>query len=133
MYGGQIKDEHVFLPFPIAKRPRLGARILVRSYVRRYLKAVYKEIGDWQEEHAERSSYLLLYSIAYVEEFTTQYLDHLMISMYKASLIDNNKTIQNNIITTFRLIGRYCLPKAFADLIIKAIRNELAGFYTFTA
>jgi len=63
----------------------------------------------------------------------TQYLDTLMIAMYKASLIDNNKIIQDNIQTTFRLIGRYCLPKAYGDLVIKAIRNELAGFYTFTA
>jgi hypothetical protein len=111
----------------------MGSRIVVRSYVRRYLKALYKEIGDWQEEHAERSSCLLLYSICYVEDFMTQYLDHLLLSMYKASLIDNNKLIQKNITTTFRMIGRYCLPKSYNELIVKAIRNELAGFYSFTA
>jgi len=47
MYGGQLRDEDVKLPFPIKMRPRMGSRILVRSYVRRYLKALYKEIGDW--------------------------------------------------------------------------------------
>ena len=71
MHAGIVKDEHVFLPQPMTHRPRLGARILVRSYVRRYLKALFKEIGDWIEEHAERSSNLLLYSICYTEEFMT--------------------------------------------------------------
>jgi hypothetical protein len=133
MYGGQIEDRHVTLPFPIARRPRIGARILVRSYVRRYLKAIYTEIGDWIEEHAERTSNLLVYSICYTEEFMTQYCDNLLIAMYKASLIDNNKIIQKNIIKAFRLIGRYCMPKSWGELILKAIRNDLAGFYTFTA
>ena len=63
----------------------------------------------------------------------TQYLDSLLLAMYQASLIDNNKLIMKNISTTFRLIGRYCLPKSYGELVIKAIRNELAGFYTFTA
>ena len=107
--------------------------MLVKSYVRRYLKALYREIGDWIEENQARAAKLLKYSICYVEEFMTQYLDNLLISMYKASLIDNNKIIQNNIITCFRMLGRYCMPKSYGDLIIKAIRNELAGFYTFTA
>mmetsp|Transcript_33001 Transcript_33001/g.50533 ORF Transcript_33001/g.50533 Transcript_33001/m.50533 type:complete len:160 (+) Transcript_33001:948-1427(+) len=47
MFGGVIKDDHIPLPNPLQHRPRLGARILVRSYVRRYLKALYREIGDW--------------------------------------------------------------------------------------
>ena len=50
-FKGTIKDEHIQLPDPIPHRPRLGARILVRSYVRRYLKALYGEIGSWIEEH----------------------------------------------------------------------------------
>lgn len=131
-YEGKIEDKNVDLPFPIAHRPRMGARILVRSYVRRYMKAIQNEIGDWNEEHAERTTHLLVYSICYVEEFMTQYLDHLLISMYKACLIDNNKLIMKNIRQSLRLIGRYCLPKSFSDHVIKAIRNELAGFYTFT-
>lgn len=71
MCGGIIKDEHVILPAPISARPRLGSRILVRSYIRRYLKALYKEIADWIEIHQERAVKLLVYSICYVEEFMT--------------------------------------------------------------
>ena len=53
--------------------------------------------------------------------------------MYKASLIKNNKCIGKNIPLCFRLIGRYVVPKSYGDLVIRAIRNELASFYTFTA
>ena len=133
MYGGIIRDEHVFLPSPLKTRPRLGARLLVRSYVRRYLKALYKEIGDWIEEHAERSSNLLMYSICYTEEFVTQYLDHLLVAMYRASLVKNNKVIGKNIPLCFRMIGRYVVPKSYNDLVCRAIKNELASFYTFTS
>ena len=84
MFGGKIKDENIPLPHPLVHRPRIGARLLVRSYCRRYLKALYKELGEWIDDHQERASNLLMYSICYVEEFMTQYLDHLFIAMYKA-------------------------------------------------
>jgi hypothetical protein len=45
--NGLVKDSDLFLPYPFVHRPSLGARILVRSYVRRYLKALYNEINDW--------------------------------------------------------------------------------------
>jgi hypothetical protein len=32
----------------------------------------------------------------------------------------------------FQLIGRYCLPKYYRQLIMSAIRNELASFYSYT-
>ena len=57
-------------------RPCLGARILVRSYVRRYIKAIFHELGDWIEENAERTSNLLLFSIIYSEDYMVQYSCH---------------------------------------------------------
>ena len=32
-----------------------------------------------------------------------------------------------------RLIGRYSTPKSYDEILNKAIRNEMASFYTFTA
>lgn len=93
LHNGLVKDEDVTLPEPLAHRPRLGARILVRSYVRRYLKALYAEIGAWIQDHQERAANLLMYSICYVEEFMTQYLDHLLVAMYKAILNKENKVV----------------------------------------
>ena len=45
--NGKVKESEYVLPYPFVHRPSLGARILVRSYVRRYLKAIYTELTDW--------------------------------------------------------------------------------------
>ena len=55
-FGGKIKDSALILPLPFIHRPCMGARILVRSYVRRYLQPIYREITDWIQENRERAS-----------------------------------------------------------------------------
>ena len=132
-HEGKITDEMITLPSPMAHRPRLGSRILVRSYCRRYLKALYREIGDWIQEHQERASNLLLFSICYVEDFMTQYMDHMLVAMYKAILNKENKLVMKNVPLSFRMLGRYVNPTSYGPLIIQAIRNELASFYQYTA
>jgi hypothetical protein len=92
-FGGKVKDSDIILPLPFLHRPCLGSRILVRSYVRRYLKAIYKELTDWIQEHRERASELLLCSIIYTEEFMTQFLDHLLVSLYKVVGEKENKNV----------------------------------------
>jgi hypothetical protein len=133
MYGGIITDDLVKLPDPIIARPRLGSRILVRSYVRRYLKALYKELADWIDVHQERAVKLLVYSICYVEEFMTQYMDHLLIAVYKAILNRENKVVSKHITQSCRLLGRYVKPSSYSPLVVQAIKNELASFYSYTS
>ena len=132
-YAGLITDDKVTLPAPIVSRPRLGSRILVRSYVRRYLKALYKELADWIEISQERAVKLLMYSICYVEEFMTQYMDHLLVAIYKAIQNKENKIVQKHIVISCRLLGRYVKASQYSPFIIRAIRNELASFYSYTA
>ena len=132
-YDGLITDDKVTLPAPVVSRPRLGSRILVRSYVRRYLKALYKELGDWIEIAQERAVKLLMYSICYVEEFMTQYMDHLLVAIYKAIQNKENKVVSKHIVTSCRLLGRYVKASQYSPFIIRAIRNELASFYSYTA
>jgi hypothetical protein len=69
--NGTVKDSDLKYPFPILHRPRLGARIVVRTYVRRYLKGLFAELNDWIEVHRERCSNLMLYSIMYAEDYMT--------------------------------------------------------------
>lgn len=69
--GGKIKDQNLVLPFPILHRPRLGARMIIRQYVRRYIKNASHEVTDWIDENAARASYLILYSIIYTEDHMT--------------------------------------------------------------
>jgi hypothetical protein len=82
------------LPSPFKHRPRLGARIVVKSYTYRYLKAVYKELSDWIIENRQRAAHLLLSLIIYTEDYITQYLDHLMLSLYKAVLEKEDKILK---------------------------------------
>lgn len=113
-------------------RPRLGARVLVRSYVRRYIKAIFHELGDWIEENAERTSNLLLYSIIYSEDYMTQFMDEMLVAMYRTTLSKTNKVLMRNMPRCFRFLGRYCMPNTFEKLILPAIGNELASCFAFT-
>ena len=120
------------LPYPILHRPRLGSRTQVRSYVRRYINAISNELTDWIEENACRASHLLVYSIVYAEEFMTQFLDKLLVSMYKVVNSNDNKILSKNIPLSFKLLGRYCMPYSYEQLVLTAIKNELASHYPFT-
>ena len=116
----------------MAHRPRLGARFIVKQYVQRYIKNLYKEITDWLESSRVRCSNLLVFSIIYTEEYTIQFLDNLFVALYKVVLEVDNPTVKKNVPLIFQLIGRYCLPKYYRQLIMSAIRNELASFYSYT-
>jgi len=130
--NGAIKHDQTDLPFPIVHRPRLGARVLVRSYVRRYIKAIFHELDDWIEVNTERTSNLLLYSVIYSEDFMVGYMDEMLVKMYKVVLQKKNKTIAKNVRLSFRFLGRYCMPYTYEKLIIPAISNELGSVFAHT-
>ena len=64
-----------------------------------------------------------MYSVCYVEEFMTQYMDHLLVAMYKAILRKDNKEILERVRDIFRLLGRYVTPKSYMPFLIKAMSN----------
>lgn len=59
------------LPDPFKKRPCMGARIIVRSHVRKFWNALYKEIKDPYFESRIRSANLFLMSVVYAEDYMT--------------------------------------------------------------
>jgi hypothetical protein len=54
-----------------------------------------------------------LFSTIYSEDYMTQFLDELLVAMYKVVIDKSNKDIADNIKLTLRLIGRYCKPSAY--------------------
>ena len=60
-------------------------------------------------------------------------MDHLLVAMYKAILRKDNKKIPDRICESFRLLGRYVTPSAYCPFIVKAMSNQLASFYAYTA
>ena len=57
----------------------------------------------------------------------TQFLDHLMVAMYKVVNSKENKIISSNIPRAFKMIGRYCMPYSYECHSLTAIKNELAS------
>ena len=104
----------------------------MRSYVRRYVKAIFFELGDWIDENAERASNLLLYSLIYSEDYIVQHMDEMLVKMYKVILQKDNKVLMKNMPLCFRFLGRYCMPISYEKLIIPAISNELASCFSYT-
>ena len=76
--------------------------------MRRYIKAIFHELGDWLEENAERTSNLLLYSIVYSEDYMVQFMDEMLVKMYKVVLSKSNKVLMKNMPICFKFLGRYC-------------------------
>ena len=114
------------LPRPFKHRPRMGSRIVVRSYTRRYLKAIYRELSDWILENRQRAAHLLLSLVIYTEDYITQYLDHLLLSLYKAILEKEDTDLREKLEISCKLLGRYWLPKVYCKFLFTA----LSGGYT---
>ena len=62
----------------------------------------------------------------------TQFLDKLLVSMYKVVNSKSNKILSKNIPLSFKLLGRYCMPYSYEQLVLTAIKNELASQYPYT-
>jgi len=54
------------------------------------------------------------------------------VCLYKVVLDKSNKTITKNIELSVKMLGRYCSAKSYQTLIMSAIKNELASFYSYT-
>lgn len=61
-----------------------------------------------------------------------QFMDEMLVSMYKTALNKSNKVLVKNLPLSFRFLGRYCMPSTYEKLIIPAISNELASCFTHT-
>jgi hypothetical protein len=112
------------LPRPFKHRPRLGARNVIRGYVRRYLKAIYKELSDWILENRQRAAHLLLWLLVYTEDYITQFLDHLLLSLYKAILEKEDMVLKEKLEIWAKLIGRYCSAETFKPFLFSTIWGE---------
>ena len=68
------KITNIRLPPPFKKRPRLGARFFIKSHIRKFLSALYREVKDWQYTNRLEAATLLLHALIYSEDYITQFL-----------------------------------------------------------
>ena len=140
---------NISYPFPIKKRPCLGCRKIVLSYIRRYIKNLTNEFEGIDNEIKYKVSNLLLYSIVYSEEGIVEYLDGILLLFMKDFLknsnnfIDNlerniymNKNaysqiieINNILIKSSEMIGVFCDFDSITKIIYPTIKGDLNGDY----
>ncbi len=131
----QIKFADLYYPFPLARRPRLGSRVLVKKYIRRYMQGLCKEYESIEESIKIKVSNLLLFSIAYAEEGIIEYLDGIIICFGKEIAYALNKTNNKNseivesIYKSLRLLGRFCDYEAITKIIFPTILGEMNSNY----
>lgn len=117
------------LPDPFVKRPRLGSRLFFRQYVRRYLNAIFIELGDWISASRLYSSQLLLALIIFTEESITMYLEKFLTCMCKAMNINNSAEILKNLETATKLVGRFVETDSYMPQVLSAVRVRY-GIYS---
>lgn len=121
------------LPDPFVKRPRLGARLYFRQYIRRYLKAIFVEIADWISTSREYSANLLLALVIFTEDFITQNLDTFLSSMYRALTLTQKEEVRWSLEMTVKLVGRFVDPASYLPQVTAAltVRYLLLRFFMF--
>jgi len=73
-----------------------------------------------------------VFSILYSEDYMVQFLDNLLVSLYRVILEKENKVVKKNVPVCLKLLGRYCMPNHYQTLLMSALKNELASFYSYT-
>ena len=56
----------------------------------------------------------------------------MLVALYRVVLNTTNKVIIKRVSLSLKMIGRYCPTYAYEDLLVSAIKNELASYYPFT-
>jgi hypothetical protein len=130
-------NTNLYYPFPIANRPCLGARLLVRKYLRRYIKNLCKEYESIEEGIKIRVSNLILYSIIYAEDSIIEYLDQIFLCFQKEitrvkagkGITKDSVQIVEPMIKSLKLLGRFCDYESITKLIYPTIVGDLNASY----
>ncbi len=81
-----------------------------------------RELEDWQEDNRERSVNLLLCSLVYSEGNITQFVDKMLLPIYKALVQPSTKVIAEKLPICITLLGQYLNPKVYLPLLFTALK-----------
>lgn len=142
-WASQYKSiDELDYPFPIRKRPSRGSRYLIKKYLRRYIKSLCKEFESIDNEIRLKCANLLMYSICYSEEVINEFLNDILLCLFKEACKDkyseyyicNNKSDENEIkhmkerlISISQLIGRYVDYDSIVNVVYPSLKGEVNG------
>ncbi|XP_022051018.2 dynein axonemal assembly factor 5 isoform X2 [Acanthochromis polyacanthus] len=118
-----IKDKMDFLLSPPphypagVERPGLGCRELVVRNLGRLLPAVSHDVTDWLVPTRIRTSQLLSVLLLHAEDHSTQHLQPLLATIYRACS-DSERDVVRNCLAAAELLGTFVPPAVFLKLLL---------------
>ncbi|XP_026281216.1 dynein axonemal assembly factor 5 [Frankliniella occidentalis] len=117
-----IKDKLDFLDaqpqhYPLnLRRPNIGCRTLVKRNLHKIASALVRELEDWLVDVRIKSSQLLCVIVVNAERDLHQYVEQLLLGMYRACN-DEDARVVNNIERASHLMGYFIPPTNYWALI----------------
>ncbi|CAF0872331.1 unnamed protein product [Brachionus calyciflorus] len=104
------------------RRPNVGCRELIRLNASKIFPGILNDIGDWVEATRIKSIQLLYIMIWQAEKNTTQHLETILQTLFKASS-ENIQIIQDYIFNCSRLIGIFTDADVSLQIAFKTIKK----------
>jgi hypothetical protein len=126
-------NKGLYYPFPIGGRPNFGSRLLIKKYLRRYIKNLCKEYESIEESIKIKVSNLILFSIIFAEDGVTEFLDEIILCFEREIVRikggrgtnrDSNKIIEP-LYLALKFVGRYCDYDSVTKLIFPTLVGDL--------
>lgn len=126
---GDSRCNHISpLPFPFTGRPRLGARLFVRSNTKRFFDALLRELTDWKLVTKIQAAHLLQMLLVYCEEHLTMDISRtlsLLVHGLRNAMDDVDhrfrKEMEDSILDCIELVGRYVNPDTYISIILPRV------------
>ncbi|XP_042361506.1 dynein axonemal assembly factor 5-like [Plectropomus leopardus] len=133
----EIKDKLDFLltppPFypPGVERPGLGCRELVVRNLGRLVPAIAHDITDWLVPTRIRTSQLLSVLLLHAEDHSTQHLQPLLATLYRACT-DTERDVISNCLAAAKLLGTFVPPVVFLKLLLDHVTAPSSSSHPWT-
>ncbi|XP_041813590.1 dynein assembly factor 5, axonemal-like [Chelmon rostratus] len=127
-----IKDKLDFLLTPPhfyppgVERPGLGCRELVVRSLGRLVPAITHDVTDWLVPTRVRTSQLLSVLLLHAEDHSTQHLQPLLATLYRACT-DTERDVVSNCLAAAKLLGTFVPPVVFLKLLLDHVTTPTSS------
>ncbi|XP_020503564.2 dynein axonemal assembly factor 5 [Labrus bergylta] len=127
-----IKDKMDFLLTPPSfypqgvERPGLGCRELVVRNLGRLVPAISHDVTDWLVPTRVRTSQLLAVLLLHAEDHSTQHLQPLLATFYRACT-DTEGDVVTNSLSAAKLLGTFVPPDVFLKLMLDHVTTPCSS------
>ncbi|XP_058510583.1 dynein axonemal assembly factor 5-like [Solea solea] len=134
----ELKDKMDFLLTPPefyppgVERPGLGCRELVIRNLGSLLPAIGNDINDWLVPTRVRTSQLLSVLLLHAEDHSTQHLQPLLTTIYRACT-DAERDVANNCLAAAKLLGTFVPPAVFLKLLLDHVTSPCSSSHPWTS